>query len=126
MLTANKAQTATVQATDDASSTLASVPPRNVAKPFSKQHQNDSSKKQQTDWRSTSLDRGACLSDEPVQWHLSQLAPGEFSIWVNGHYLTAHEQHVVALGLLVLPWVREIHIYICMCMDAYCVQNIET
>ena len=73
-----------------------------------------------------SLDRGTCLSDEPVQWHLSQLAPGEFSIWVNGHYLTAHEQHVVALGLLVLPWVREIHIYICMCIDAYCVQNNET
>ena len=72
------------------------------------------------------MDRGACLSDEPVQWHLSQLAPGEFSIWVNGHYLTAHGQHVVALGLLLLPWVREIHIYICMCMDAYCVQNIET
>ena len=33
---------------------------------------------------------------------------------------------VTIYALLVLPWVREIHIYICMCMDAYCVQNIET
>ena len=29
-------------------------------------------------------------------------------------------------ALLVLSWVREKHIYKCMCIDAYCVQDIET
>ena len=39
-----------------------------------------------------------------------------------------HKTHlkVTIYRLLVLPWVREIHIYICMFIDAYCVQNIET
>ena len=33
---------------------------------------------------------------------------------------------VTIYRLLVLPWVREIHIYKCMCIDAYWVQDIET
>ena len=43
-----------------------------------------------------------------------------------GKAFTKKTFEVTIYALLVLPWVREKHIYKCICIDAYCVQDIET